>query len=64
MAKHHTTTKPAGDRSRRHFDAAFKQEAVNLGKHTNTGQAPRFKVRPRVPRRTVLRRHSHEMHAH
>jgi len=48
MAKHHTTTKPSGDRSRRHCDAAFKQEAVNLGKRigkqascfTKDAQAP------------------------
>ncbi len=39
MAKHHTTTRLAGDRSRRHFDAAFKQEAVNLGKRIGIRQA-------------------------
>ncbi len=36
MPKHHTKTNPEAEGSRRHFDAAFKQEAVALGKCQRT----------------------------
>jgi transposase len=39
MPKHHTKTNPEAEGSRRHFDAAFKQEAVALGKRIGIRQA-------------------------
>ena len=39
MAKHNTTTPKEADGKRRHFDAAFKHEAVVLGKRIGIRQA-------------------------